>query len=424
MPQAPVIDTDPAGMIDFFSPENLANPHPLLRRLRQEAPVFPAYQASHGRVQYLVTTYDLVQEVLTNPQRFSSNYLEMLSGGGREDPEVEAIRARGFREINSILTSDDAEHKRLRSLVATAFVPARVRKMADDLVQVIDDLIDGFAHKGECDFLQEFASLLPAHALAQVMGFEEARYADIHRWSNAIAGRFGQMASLEQRIVNEEAILEAKAYMVETIARRRREPGDDLISALIAARFEDEVPLTELEILATIFILLIGGTETTFGTLGFAIGRLLREPGLLAAVRTDPALLPLVVEEVLRIDTPIAGMWRIAREDLELGGTFIPKGAILMVRLDSANRDDGRFEDPERFDIHRKGNIRHLSFGGGAHACLGFRLARQEVNLAIPALLRRLPDLSIVEERSDLGIVPSTHARVPRALHLAFTATR
>ncbi|MBW8911340.1 MAG: cytochrome P450 [Sphingomonas sp.] len=132
-------------------------------------------------------------------------------------------------------------------------------------------------------------------------------------------------------------------------------------------------------------------------------------------------MVPLLVDEVLRFDTPIAGMWRIAREDLELGGTHIPKGSILMVRLDSANRDETRFEDPDRFDIHRKGNIRHLSFGGGAHSCLGFRLARQEVILAVPALLRRLKDVRIVEARSDLGIVPSTHARVLKALHLAFT---
>jgi cytochrome P450 len=412
----------PQGLedIDFFSTVTLADPHPVLRRLRREAPVFPAYQASHGRVQYLVTTYDLVQQVLTSPQLYSSRYVAILAGEGRSHPEVDAIRAQGFQEINSILTSDDGEHKRLRSLVGAAFVPQRVKKMGEDLVEVIEALIDGFASRGECDFNAEFAALLPAHSLARVMGFDHDRYADIHRWSNAIASRFGQMADVDQQIADERAILEAKRYMVEIVAQRRAVPGDDLISDLIAARAEDETPLTDLEILSTIFILLIGGIETTLGLLGFVMVRLLRDPALMAAVRADESLVPPLVEEVLRMETPIAAMWRIARADVELGGVAIPRGSILMTRLDSANRDEKRFANPDRFDMGRAGNMRHVSFGGGVHACLGFRLARLELAIAIPALLRRLKNIRIVEEKSDLDIVPSTHARNLRALHIAF----
>ncbi len=414
----------PKGLedIDFFSPGTLADPHPILRRLRRDAPVFPAHQASHGRVQYLVTTYDLVQQVLTAPHLYSSQYVAILAGEGRSHPDVDAIRAQGFQEINSILTSDDGEHKRLRSLVGAAFVPQRVKKMGEDLVDVIESLIDGFSGRGQCDFNAEFAALLPAHSLARVMGFDHDRYADIHRWSNAIASRFGQMADIGQQIEDERAILEAKRYMVEIVRQRRAAPGDDLISDLIAARAENEQPLSDLEILSTIFILLIGGIETTLGLLGFVMVRLLRDPELMAAVRVDEALVQPLVEEVLRMETPIAAMWRIARADVDLGGVSIPKGAILMTRLDSANRDESRFANPDVFDMRRPGNMRHVSFGGGVHACLGFRLARLELAIAIPALLRRLKNISIVEDKSDLRLVPSTHARNLRALHIAFDA--
>lgn len=416
----------PRGLedVDFFSPANLVDPHPVLRRLRRESPILPAYQASHGRVQYLITTYDLVQQVLTNPALYSSEYAAILAGAGQSHPDVDAIRAQGFQEINSILTSDGSEHKRLRSLVGAAFVPQRVKKMGEDLVEVIERIIDGFADRGECDFNAEFAALLPAHSLARVMGFDHDRYADIHRWSNAIASRFGQMADLDQQIADERAILEAKRYMVEVVTQRRAAPGDDLISDLIAARAENEQPLTDLEILSTIFILLIGGIETTLGLIGFVMVRLLRDPTLMAAVRADEALVQPLVEEVLRMETPIAAMWRIACADVELGGVAIPKGSVLMTRLDSANRDETRFRDPDTFNMARPGNMRHVSFGGGVHACLGFRLARLELALAIPALLHRLQNIRIVEEKSDLRLVPSTHARNLRALHIAFDAKR
>lgn len=405
---------------DFFSEGVLAHPYAFLRRMRAEAPVFPAYQASHARRQYLVATYDLIQQVLTNPQRFSSNYLPILSGGGTLDPEVEAVRAKGFEEVDSLLTADDGDHRRMRKLVSNAFTPRRIKAMNDTLRTVVEDLIDRFAAQGECDFIAEFASGLPSNALAHIMGIDRARYDDVDRWGAAIARRFGQMGTLEERIADEYTILEAKDFMDELIAERRANPGDDLISDLVTAEADDEAPLTEAEIRATIFILLVGGTETTFSTLNFCMAHLAQDEAMRTRLTQNEADISAFIDEVLRFYTPVAGTWRIAREDVSLGGVDIPSGSILMVRLDSANRDPGQFERPDTFDIDRKGNARHLGFGGGAHSCIGFRVAKLELQHSISALLKRLKSPRLIEEGTDLDIVPSTHARCIRKLRLAF----
>lgn len=409
--------------IDFFSTEVLASPYEYLRKARAESPVVPIRATPNQRVQFLVTTYPLVQEVLINPQRFSSDYQGILSAGGKVDPQVEAIRSQGFEEVNSVLTADDADHRRLRGLIATAFVPARLRAMNAGLEKVVAERIDSFVDRGECDFIQDFAAWLPSAALASLMGLEHGRNEEIQEWSAAITRRFGQMGTLEERIADEQAILEAKRFMEELVAERRRNPGADLVSDLILARDEDENRLSELEIYATIFILLVGATETTFSTLIFAMMHLIQHPDMRAQLRDDPSLVPLFIEEVLRFYTPVAGFWRIAREDVTLGGTFIPEGSVMMVRVDSANRDPSQFENPDIFDIHRKNNVRHLSFSGGAHACLGFRLAKQELAIAIPALIRQLDEPEIDMKKSDLGILPSTHSRCIRALHIRFRPT-
>ncbi len=406
---------------DFFSTEVLASPLAYLAEARRSSPVVPIRTRPGQRVEYLVTTYDLVQSVLTNPGKFSSDYQAILSAGGKEEPEINAIRSRGFTEVNSVLTADDDDHRRLRGLISSAFIPARVRAMSDELERVVEERIDSFVDKGECDFVEEFASWLPSAALRSLMGLERAKDTEIQRWAAAITRRFGQMGSLEERIADERTILEAKQFMVDLVAQRRIAPGADLVSDIINARDEDQNRLSELEIYATLFILLVGATETTFSTLLFAIVHLARNPEMRVQLHNAPELIPLFIEEVLRFYTPVAGFWRVVREDLELGGVPLAKGSVLMVRVDSANRDAQQFENPDVFDIFRKNNVRHLSFSGGAHACIGFRLAKQELRIAIEALVNRLDDLHLDDAKSDLGVLPSTHSRCFRSVHLRFS---
>lgn len=410
----------PLEEIDFFSPEVLSNPMGYLQRARRESPIVDCKVTELQRVRYLVTTHELVGYVLTNPSLFSSNYIAILKGRAKDDPEVERIRATGFEEIDSLLTSDDRAHKRIRSLVGSAFVPKRIRAMEETLKNVVGELITDMRTKDRVDFIRDFANYLPANALAYLMGVGKEDHDAICRYSEAIIRRFGLMGTLDERIADETTIVEAKAFMERLVAKRRANPGDDLVSDLIAARDEDGEALSELEILANIFILFVGATDTTFSSLISAMAHLLINPEMAEHLRNNPQDIPLFTEEVIRFYPPASGFWRVVREDLELGGKQMKKGDVIMVRVDSANRDPGQFENPNSFDIYRTNNNRNFSFSGGAHSCLGFRLAKMEMNLAIEALVNLPTPPRLDEVLSDLSTRPSTHVKCIKELHLCF----
>ncbi|MEZ5687474.1 MAG: cytochrome P450 [Caenibius sp.] len=414
------LDVPQGQLVDFFTEEMLSEPHDFLQDVRENSPVVEIKSSPTQRIKYLVTSYELVRHVLTNPHLFSSNYMEIITSGGRSDPEVDAIRAQGFEEVSSLLTADDDDHRRLRGLISGAFTPARIRAISEQLEVVVQDRIDLFVEKGRCNFMHDFGDWLPSAALAAMMGLDSSRNDEIQRWALAITRRFGGMGNLEQRIADEKLILDAKLFLVDLVEARRSKPGDDVVSDLLAARGENNERLSELEIYATVFILLVGATETTFNTLNFAMLHLLQNPEIREELRADKSLVPAFVEEVLRYYTPVSGVWRIVREDLELGGVPLKEGTMIMARFDAANRDPEQFENPEKFDIRRKNNARHVSFSGGPHACLGFRLAKQELCIAIPALLERLEDMQLDSERSDLSLMPAAHARALRSLHFTF----
>lgn len=419
--QAIVEPSGPLSEINFFSREILAAPLGYLQKARREMPVVPVATSPLQPVEYLVTPYDLVQKVLTTPEIYSSDYAAILAGNANDDPRIAAIRAEGYQEVNSLLTADGKEHRRMRSLVAKAFTPARIRDLETSMRGVVADLVDDLKARSSIDFVQDFAGKLPANVLAHIMGLDKKQQADVQRWSAAITRRFGQMGTLDQRIEDEITILEAKRFIEALVGQRRGAPQGDLVTDLINAREEDEGRLSELEILATIFILFVGATETTFSTLNFAMAHLLENPELRAHLIANPEHVSAFNDEVLRYYTPVAGFWRVVLEDTQLGDTRLNKGSLIMVRVDSANRDPAMFSDPDRFDIHRSNNRRHLSFSGGAHACLGFRVAMMELNLAIPALLESLRAPTINREKTDFQVLPSSHSRCINALHIDCT---
>lgn len=408
--------------IDFFSREVIGRPLGFLDRARKESPVVKVPTSDTQRVQYLVTTYDLVKQVLTNPDLFSSDYSAILKGHEKDDPAVEAIKKQGFKEIHSVLTSDGADHTRMRGLVLKAFTAEKIQSMETSFHQVVAELLDHFQHKGQCDFSNEFANQLPANVLAALLGEGKDKHDDFLRWSHAIARRFGQLMDLENRITDEKIILEAKQYMEQLVKDRRLSPKNDLVSDLIAARDEDENRLSELELLANIFIMFTGATETTTSALIYSMAHLAEDQELQTQLRAQPENIPLFIDEILRFYTPVAGVWRVVRQDLELGGVSMKKGDVIMVRFDSANRDPSQFDNPDTFDIFRKNNSRHVSFSSGPHMCVGFRLARMEMTLALNAILSRLKNIRIDEKLSDLDIQPSTHARCLKDLHIQFEA--
>lgn len=405
---------------DFFSEENLADPYELLARLRDEQPVYKFHQKSFNRDQYIVTPYALVEKVFRDHENYSSGFMEILTGGAEAPAEVQEILAKGWPEVNTMFTADEPDHTRLRALAQKAFFPKRIKRMSELIEQTVHKLIDEFIERGECDFVRDFAVPLPVNSIGEIMGVSYEDRALLNAWTIALMRRNGQMGTMEQQIADARKIHEAKEYVHTLIEERRTNPRDDLINDLITSEIEGEKAFDDLEVLSTVFLLLIAGAETARSTLISTIVRLLDNPDVLDRVIADPSLAPKVMEEVLRLDTPGTALWRVTNRETELGGTTIPDKSIVMMRIDSANRDDTVFERPDEFDIDRPNISRHLSFGSGIHYCIGFRLAREQVNISIPILLDRLRDLKLVREKSDLRSHPSVHTKCLREVHLSF----
>jgi cytochrome P450 len=410
----------PLARYDYFDPTVLSDPFEFYKRLRRESPVHKVHHPQLHQDLYLVTTYPLIQEVGGNPELYSSAFAHVLFGGGSANPEADRIIATLPCEPTMLLTTDDPIHKRRRQLVSGAFTPRVVAKMATSIEQITDSLIDEFIEKGECDFAQDFAIHLPTYVIADILGVPREDYHRVTEWSDAIILRVGQMATKEEEIAAAHRIVEFRKFILELVEQRRARPSDDLLSIVMQSAITGEPPLTDLELVSFAQEVLVAGNETTRNTLLGGLARFLRHPEQLRLLRNNGALSANAVEEILRLETPASAMWRIATRETTLGGVTLPKGAVLSLRYDSANRDEQQFQNAEQFDILRVNARTHLSFSYGTHHCMGQNLARKELALAFPKILNRLHNIRIVAEKSDLSYRPNIMIRALRSLHVAF----
>jgi cytochrome P450 len=385
-----MIETKSADGIDLTSPEFFADPYPTYARLLESgAPFWQAHGGSTGGM-WLVSRY---QDAL------------MLLKEGHTTKD--AMRVKPAAEVtffdHTMLSKDAPEHTRLRSLASLAFTPARVRDMAARLAQIIDELIGRVASQGRMDFIADFAMPLPAIVIAELLGVPPEDRETFHSWSEKVAR--GTVDELRSEAAAEEGDEAGKAlayYFSDLFDRRREEPKDDLISALIAAHYAQD-RLTEIELMAMCMGLLIAGHTTTANLLGNGMLTLLRNPDQMAMLQSHPDLLPSAVEEMLRFESPIQrATFRLTKVPVEIGGTLIPKGQQVSVLIGAANRDPQVFPQPDRFDISRQPN-RHLAFGFGAHFCFGAPLARAQTKLGFSRLLERLPRLRLSAEGPRWG---------------------
>ena len=407
-------------LVQFNDPAMLANPHAYMARLRDESPVVRA-SGPNGREFFLVTGYRLIEEVTKRADDFSNEIGHLLFAGGNASPEVEAILAQDDFPHGGLLTYDDPYHKRMRAIVNHVFAQGRIANLAPSIERIVDELIDDFIEAGECDFVNQFAVLLPTYMIADILGLDREDYPKVRTWSDAVIGIVSRMGSPELELANARMVSDFRRFIKNAISERREKPADDLISMLIAARLDGIEPLTDREIAPLTMEIAVAGNETTRNTLMSGLVQLLRHPDQLKALADDPALAPNTVEEMLRYETPATSMWRVATSDTTLGGVEIPKGSEVLLRYDSANRDPDVFEDADAFDIRRKNALRHISFGApGVHRCLGQMLARKEMIIALPMLLARLHNIRIVAEKSDTDYWPGLLHRGIGGLHIAF----
>jgi len=377
-----------ATRVEFnpFLPEFIENPFPVYHRLRTEDPV---HESPMGF--WVLTRYDDVAGMLRDA-RFGRKGFDTL------------LQAR-FGEAGfdlSMLFRDPPDHTRLRALVSKAFTPRVVEEMRERIQEIVDALLDRAQDVGRMDVIADLAYPLPVIVICEMLGVPAENRDLFRRWSVDIARSLDAIALPTEPEVIERGTAARHAladYFRGLIAERRRRPKADLLSDLIAAEEQGD-KLTEGELMATVLLLFVAGHETTVNLIGNGTLALLRHPVELRALRADPGLIGSAVEELLRYDGPVQRTGRMPNTDVALGGRTIPKGALVLGLIGAANRDPAHFPDPDRLDITR-GDNRHLAFGWGIHFCLGAPLARLEAQIAILALVRRLPRLALATARLE-----------------------
>ena len=366
-----------------MDPEFLADPYPTYHRLRAEDPVH------HSPLGFWVLTrYEDVSSVLRDP-RFVKEPLAALVAArfGAEVPRGVGL---------SMLDRDPPDHTRLRSLVSTAFTPRVVEGLRPRIQQIVDDLITRAEAAGGMDVIEEFAYPIPVNVICEMLGVPVADHERFRGWSLDIARGLDSIWLPPDSEIPRRSAASRHAisdYFRGLIVQRRASPRNDLLSALIAAEAAGD-KLSEEELVATCILLLIAGHETTVNLIGNGMLALLRHPAELRRLRESPGLITSAVEELLRYDGPVQRTARVASADAMIGGRTIAKGDMVMPFIAAADRDPAQFPEPDRLDLSRSDN-RHIAFGWGIHFCLGAPLARIEGQIAIDALVRRLPGLEL-----------------------------
>jgi cytochrome P450 len=399
----------------LMSAEMLANPFELYQQLLATSPVFEVPGANIT----LVLSYDLIAEATARIEEFSNDFQGLLSGLRSEDPEVKAILEQGWPQVNTLLTADPPVHTRFRKLVNLAFSMKRVDAIEAHMREIVVALIEDIAACGSCDFVRDFAIPLPVQMISEQIGIDRADFATVKRWSDAFADRLGGMIAKERELECAREVVEFQHAMKAQIDDRRKAPKDDLLSDLVNARVEGERPLDDAELLSILQQLMVAGNETTTSTLAGGLVQLIRNPEQLRKLQADPALIPNAVEEMLRTESPTAGLWRVVTRDTELGGVPVKQGTMLMLRFAAANRDPKRFENPDAFDVTRKNARTHLAFGRGIHMCVGNMLSRKEVTVAFQELIARVDGFEIADEGA-LAYPPNMLLRGLSALPVRF----
>jgi cytochrome P450 len=397
--------------IDLFDPATQEDWFPTYRRLRDEQPVY----RMPGTNIHVVTRYDDVLYVLRHQELFPTG-----SGSTRTAAAREVYETKGWARITP-LSTNPPDHRNYRELVDGFFDAKGSLHWQPIIKATIADLLDDIEAAGSADYVEAFALPLPVRVITRVLGFPAADIPQLKAWSSAWVLPFSGPLTPDQEVWVAEQVVEFQHYIHHHIEAKRAEPGDDVLSSLVDARFGGDRPLSDHEIITIIDHLYIGGNETTTFALTSALWLLLREPGLYARVRADRSLVEPFIEEALRMESPTQGLYRAVAVDTAIGGVPVPAGATLHIRYGAANRDERMFPDPDTVHLDRANVRRHMAFSLGEHHCPGSGLSRLEQQLALNAVLDRLPDLRLAEGRNDFRHLPGFVLRALNELHIDWT---
>ena len=405
--------------INFYDPEIQKCPYEQYKTLRDDHPV---YQDPDTGI-YHVSRYEDVRYVLSNHELFSGNVR------GRAPSERQLKVNNRYQESvwvpgPTLISRDEPNHKQMRAMFNEAFRPARINQLDPFVESTARDLFAGIRKAGRCEWVRDFAVPLPLSIIVRQMGADTADLWRIKSWTDAFFKRISMMLSEDEEMATVDKEIEAQHYFQPIFERLRERPDDTLLSELV----NREIPewgrtLTDNELHAEMMAdTFVGGSETTTNALSAGVKLLAEQPETWEQLKSDPdKYLRTFIEEVLRLESPVQCLLRMATEEVEISGVKLPAGAVIAVRYASANRDERRFDEPEQLDLDRIKPATHLAFGSGAHHCLGAPLARRELWWGFKVLTEEVETLNFAEDKNTFDVHPHFLLRSLKELHIEFT---
>ena len=411
--------------------EAIGCPYPIFSALRDESPI----HFSDKLGTWVCTKYEDIMEILHDTDRFSS----LMPTGPRdgrsgfatamEELAADPSMAEYFQTFLAnaanaavLLNADPPEHRRQRKAVNRAFRPTRLRGMEPMIEEVTSELIQEIVDKGESEFVSEFAVGLPMTIIAVALGVETDDLATFKRWSDDLVMPVGNPDPTTEKVRDYLISLsEFNEFFGNLLQLRRQDPNEDIISDVATAEVNDEM-LNEAEMLSMLQQFLVAGNETTTKLLTNLMHHLAEEDGLEERLRDDPSLIDNFIEEGLRFEAPVGGLFRMAKEDTMVGETQLREGDHIWLIFAAANRDPEMFSQPDTFSVDRENARDHLAFGHGEHFCIGAMLARLEARIAVEQILERLENIRLIDGRNNFEYEDTFVLRGLKELHIAFDA--
>ncbi|MBT6667506.1 MAG: cytochrome P450 [Gammaproteobacteria bacterium] len=402
-------------------------PYHAYEMLRDEAPVWIDPITGF----YVITRFEDIRKLLLDTKNFS-NDMRGGQGGSREQLDSERARRmnalyeeKGWVPGATLAGRDDPNHKQMRAMFNEAFKPKKIEGMDSFVRDTAYKLMDAFVDDGQCDWIKQYAVPLPLIVIGQQMGVPEADIWKIKAWTDAWVQRLGMMQTEEEEQWSVEMEIEAQHYFQPIFERLRKEPDDTLLSDMVNRVIPEwERPLTDNELHAEMMAdTFVGGSETTTNAIGYGLKLLIENPDVWQKLRSNPdKYLRTFCEEVVRLEGPVQGLFRMAANDIEMHGVLIPKGAMINVRYAAANRDEREFECPADLNLEREKPGRHIGFGSGIHHCLGAPLARRELFWAFQALIDRVDGMRFTAGENSFEVAPNFSLRAMQELRIEFDA--
>ena len=422
-PYTPVVPTSPSE-INFLEHRLQNCPYHAYRLLQDEEPVWVDPVTGF----YVITQFQDLRGVLLDPANFSN---DMRKGGGSRE-RIDSARATRMLELYqekgwvpgaTLAGRDDPNHKQMRAMFNEAFNPKKINGLDPFVRDTAYKLIEAFLDEGKCDWVKQMAVPLPLIVIGQQVGVPEEDIWQIKAWTDAWVQRLGMMQSEEEERWSVEMEIEAQHYFQPIFERLRKKPDDTLLSDMVNRVIPEwGRPLNDNELHAEMMAdTFVGGSETTTNAISYGVKLLIENPDVWRKVKGDPdKYLRTFCEEVVRLESPVQGLFRLAARDVEIHGITIPKGAMVNVRFAAANRDEREFSDADCIDLDRSKPGRHLGFGSGIHHCIGAPLARRELFWAFHALVSRVDDMMFSEGKNSFECARNFSLRALQELHIEF----